>query len=106
MKVREWLVRVRIFSMESETKAISEPFNPLPPRLHPLSISVAVGPRGVTEPGEKRSPPEISSLLGQTGRSKELTTGGRGCVRLSFCRSSSGAGQSTGPLQTFIRVHS
>lgn len=40
MKVREWLVRIRTFSMESESKAISEPFNPLPPGLHPLNISV------------------------------------------------------------------
>lgn len=40
MRVREWLVRIRIFfSMESESKAVSEPFNPLPPRLHPPSTS-------------------------------------------------------------------
>lgn len=96
------------FSMESESKAICEPSNPLAPRLHPLSTSAcSSGTLGVTEPGEKWSPSGegISLLLGQRERSKEQTRGGRGCVRLCFCRSSLGAGQSTAPLQTFIRVH-
>lgn len=38
MSIRE-VVRIRIFSMESESKAISEPSNPLSPRLHPLGTS-------------------------------------------------------------------
>lgn len=108
MRVREWLVRIRSFSMESESRAICEPSNQLLPRLHPLSTSAcSSGTLGVTEPGEKWSPPGegISLLLGQRERSKEQTRGGRGCVRLCFCRSSLGAGQSTAPLQTFIRVH-
>lgn len=53
-RVREWLVTIRNFSMENLSKAVSEPFNPLLPKLNPLSTSAcSSGTLGVIEPGEK-----------------------------------------------------